>query len=157
MATKPSDNPFGPLGSAYRRGCDDPTYQIDRLRKLCAFSARLIDTYTQQLRDQQRHTRQIWDAKNFHEQQTQHLESEIATLKKMTEEQRAWIAKLEESHAKAIGELKDWISKLEEAKVHLAQQLESEKAKYAGLKAIIDKLRGTWIGKIMIHRIKQTK
>ena len=157
MATEQSDTsntePVS-FGSAYRRGRDDPQYQIDRLRMLCAFSTRLIDTYSRQLRDEQRRTRQIWDAKNWNEQHAGHLQNQITELNKVIEEQRAWNAKLEETHASATRDLKDWIGKLEEAKAYFISQVASEKSRRVELESLLDRLHGTWLGRWMVRRIR---
>jgi len=155
MMPDESDTQPAPFGSAYRRGRDDPRYQIGRLRMLCKFNAHLIDTYARQLRDQKRRMRQVWDAKNWQEQQARNLQNQIIELEKVAEDQRAWIAKLEETHAGTTRELKDWIGQIEEAKAYFARQLESEKAGRAELERLMERLGNTWLGRMLIRRIQQ--
>ena len=170
-----SDTQLTPFGSAYRRGRDDPRYQLGRLRMLCTCWARVADPSARHLRHQHRRARQVWDAKDWQEQQARKLQNQITELDKVVEEQRAWIAKLEETHAGATRELKDWIGQIEEAKAYheatteeqadwikqleeakadLAGQLEVEKVRHRKIESMINHVRKRWLGRWLIRLVR---
>lgn len=86
------DAHLGPFGSPLRPERDDPGYQTDRLRQLCAFSLRLVDAYQRRLRREEREGRAVWKT-------VEPLGATIAEQERALTEARAWISELE--HAKS--------------------------------------------------------
>lgn len=105
------------FGSPFRAGRGDPAYQADRLGALYAFTSRLLDTYARQLQAEQRRGRKLWNAKNWHEQQTARLEASLREAVDVIEGRSQRI----EEHERAQAE---WIAKLEEAKAYWNRRAE---------------------------------
>ncbi len=110
------------LGSQHRVDRENPVYQEQTLRALCSFQQALLKSYVEQLADEQRRGREVWQGKQW-------LEGQLLASQAAERELREWAAQLEEARNWCDEQRKKWEATAE----WYRKQLESQQARLAEL------------------------
>lgn len=110
------------LGSPHRSERDDPAYQQQAWRAMCEFQQAMLKSYVEQLADEQRRGREVWQGKQW-------LEGQLSASQSVERELRDWAARLEEARNWCDEQRKKW----EETAEWYRKQLEAQQARTAEL------------------------